>query len=380
MFESVLVANRGEIACRVIRTLRSLGIRSIAVHSAADAGAKHVREADEAYPLSGPNPGAGYLDIDAIVAAVRATGAEAVHPGYGFLSEHAAFARRVTAAGAVFVGPSADCIDAMGDKINARRIVGEAGVPIGRGTSTAVPDIDAARAAAHRIGYPVMVKAAGGGGGIGMGIEETPAPGLSEDVRAAMHAASVRVGEAVGYRGAGAVEWLVDPADGSFVFLEMNTRLQVEHTVTELVTGLDLVAEQLRVAAGEPPGFDPLRPPRPDGNAIQLRVCAEDPVRFLPGPGCIEQWEPPEGVRVDAGVDEGDVVTPYYDSLLAKVCVRAPDRPSAVARSRAAVEAFRLRGPRHNLPFLAEVLADPGFAAGEYDTGLVARLRPEGVG
>ena len=445
MFETVLVANRGEIAVRVIRTCQRLGIKAVAVHSEADAGALHVRLADEAV-LLGPAPAAqSYLDIERVIEAARVSGAQAVHPGYGFLAENAGFARAVAAAGLAWVGPSPEAIEAMGDKVAARAAMAAAGVPVAAGTDP-LPDADAAARAADRIGYPVMVKAAAGGGGIGMAAvrdeaelrtayetartraerffgspsvflerflsparhvevqvlgladgrvialgerdcsvqrrhqkvaEETPSPGVSPSLRAEMLAAAVRAAEAVDYRGAGTVECLV-PADSSeFFFLEMNTRLQVEHPVTELVTGVDLVEEQLRVAAGDPPALDPAALPVPSGHALELRVYAEDPKRFLPGPGKITAWSEPagEGVRVDSGYEAGDTVTPYYDPLMAKLCVWGPDRPAVLERARAAVAGFQVEGPKCNLPFFAELLADPEFVSGRYDTGLVERMR-----
>jgi acetyl-CoA carboxylase biotin carboxylase subunit len=446
VFESVLVANRGEIACRIQRTLRELGVRSIAVYSEADAGSRHVREADEAVAIGASPAAQSYLSAEAVLRAAVQCRAEAVHPGYGFLSENAEFARAVLATGLAWVGPSPECIEAMGDKINARNRMAAAGVPVAAGTASPVVDAEAAVAAARVLGYPVMVKAAAGGGGIGMAValgeddlraafatarsraersfgdarillehylpharhvevqilgldsgvvalgerdcsvqrrhqkvaEETPSPGVGPHLRAQMLAAAVHAGEAVDYRGAGTVECLVDPGSGEFVFLEMNTRLQVEHPVTEMVTGLDLVAEQLRLAAGEPPGFDPAAPPAPRGHALELRIYAEDPVRFLPGPGTITTWEEPSGpgVRVDAGYGPGDVVTPFYDPLLAKLCVWGPDRPAALERAREALRTFTVAGPRCNLAFFPELLAQPEFVSGEYDTTLVARMRP----
>jgi acetyl-CoA carboxylase biotin carboxylase subunit len=446
VFESVLVANRGEIAVRVIRTCQRLGVKAIAVHSEADAGGLHVRVADEAV-LLGPAPAAeSYLDVDRVLEAAEVTGAQAVHPGYGFLAENARFARRVAEAGLAWVGPSPEAIEAMGDKVAARALMQAAGVPVAAGTDP-LPDADAAAAAAAGIGYPVMVKAAAGGGGIGMAAvedeaalraayetartraerffgspavylerylpharhvevqvlgladgrvlalgerdcsvqrrhqkvaEETPSPGVTPELRARMLAAAVRAAAAVDYRGAGTVECLV-PAGGSdeFFFLEMNTRLQVEHPVTELVTGVDLVEEQLRVAAGDPPALDPDHLPEPRGHAIELRVYAEDPKRFLPGPGTITRWEEPggEGVRVDAGYAAGDTVTPYYDPLMAKLCVWGPDRAAALERARAAVAGFAVEGPKCNLPFFAELLDRPEFVSGDYDTGLIDRMR-----
>ena len=446
MFESVLVANRGEIAVRVIRTCQRLGVKAIAVYSEADAGALHVRVADEAV-LLGPAPAAeSYLDMARVLEAAKVTGAQAVHPGYGFLAENAEFARRVADAGLAWVGPAPEAIEAMGDKVAARAAMHAAGVPIAPGTDP-LPDADAAAAAAAEIGYPVMVKAAAGGGGIGMAAvsdepalraayetartraerffgspsvflerylpharhvevqvlgladgrvlalgerdcsvqrrhqkvaEETPSPGVSDELRARMLAAARRAALAVDYRGAGTVECLV-PADGSgeFYFLEMNTRLQVEHPVTELVTGVDLVEEQLRVAAGDPPALDPDALPEPRGHALELRVYAEDPKRFLPGPGKITRWEEPagEGVRVDAGYGPGDTVTPFYDPLLAKLCVWGPDRSAALERARAAVAGFVVEGPKCNLPFFTELLESPEFVSGDYDTGLISRMR-----
>ena len=446
MFESVLVANRGEIAVRVIGTCQRLGVKAVAVHSEADAGALHVRVADESV-LLGPAPAAeSYLDIGRVLEAAQVTGVQAIHPGYGFLAENAEFARRVTDAGLVWVGPAPEAIEAMGDKVAARAAMAAAGVPVAPGTDP-LPDADAAAAAAARIGYPVMVKAAAGGGGIGMAAvddepalrtayetartraerffgspavflerylpharhvevqvlgltdgrvlalgerdcsvqrrhqkvaEETPSPGVTPALRERMFAAARRAALAVDYRGAGTVECLV-PADGSgeFFFLEMNTRLQVEHPVTELVTGIDLVEEQLRVAAGDPPALDPDRLPEPRGHAIELRIYAEDPKRFLPGPGKITRWEQPsgEGIRVDAGYAAGDTVTPYYDPLLAKLCVWGEDRPAALERARAAVAGFAVEGPKCNLPLFAELLQQPEFVSGSYDTGLIERMR-----
>jgi acetyl-CoA carboxylase biotin carboxylase subunit len=446
MFDSVLVANRGEIARRVIRTARRMGIRAVAVYSDADADLPYVREADEAVHIGPAPPARSYLDAAAILDAAGKTGAAAVHPGYGFLAENAEFARQVGAAGLIWVGPDPAAIEQMGDKIRARNLMERAGVPVSPGSREPVSDVTAALAEADRVGYPVMVKAAAGGGGIGMGVaqdqaglraafetarsraerffgspeilieryverahhvevqilgladgrvlalgerdcsvqrrhqkvaEESPAPGVSAGLRERMLAAAVLAGQAVGYRGAGTVECLVDADAGSFVFLEMNTRLQVEHPVTELVTGIDLVEQQFLIAAGEPPSFDPAAV-RPSGHALELRVYAEDPVRFLPRPGTITEWEEPtgEGVRVDAGYQAGNTVTPFYDPLLAKLCVHGADRDQALARARQAVAAFRIAGPKTNLPFHADLLASTEFTSGSYDTSLVSKLRP----
>ena len=446
MFETVLVANRGEIAVRVIRSCHLLGIKSVAVHSSVDAGALHVRQADESVLLDGASPAQSYLDAEAIVEAARVSGAQAVHPGYGFLSESAGFARQVRKAGLVWIGPDPDTIEAMGDKIAARNLMSAAGVPVAPGTTEPVSDLAAAVDQAARIGYPLMVKASAGGGGIGMAavrdeaelraafdtarsraerffgspaillerylpgarhvevqvlgladgrvlalgerdcsvqrrhqkvVEESPSPAVSAALRGRLCAAAVRAAEAVGYRNAGTVEFLLDPATEQFVFLEMNTRLQVEHPVTELVFGLDLVEQQLRVAAGEGPSFDPEHPPTARGHAIEARVYAEDPVRFLPGPGRIGRWVEPtgEGVRVDAGYAEGDVVTPHFDPLMAKLCVWGEDRSAALDRLAAAVDAFQVQGPKCNLPFFTELLGRDEFTGGRYDTGLVSRMR-----
>jgi acetyl-CoA carboxylase biotin carboxylase subunit len=446
MFDSVLVANRGEIARRVMRTARRMGIRAVAVYSDADADLPYVREADEAVHIGPAQPAQSYLDSAALIDAARKTGAAAVHPGYGFLAENADFARQVVAAGLTWVGPDPAAIEQMGDKIRARNLMERAGVPTSPGSREPVADVSAAIAEADRIGYPVMVKAAAGGGGIGMGVaagpddlgaafetartraerffaspeilieqyverarhvevqilgladgrvlalgerecsvqrrhqkiaEETPSPGVSAGLREQMLAAAVRAGQAVGYRGAGTVECLVDTDAGAFVFLEMNTRLQVEHPVTELVTGIDLVQQQFLIAAGQSPSFDPAAVTS-SGHALELRVYAEDPVRFLPGPGTITEWEEPsgEGIRVDAGYQAGNTVTPFYDPLLAKLCVHGADREQALDRARAAVAAFAIAGPKTNLAFHAELLASPQFVSGDYDTSLVSKLRP----
>ncbi|MEH1099457.1 acetyl-CoA carboxylase biotin carboxylase subunit [Micromonospora sp. CPCC 205561] len=445
MIESLLVANRGEIARRIIRTARRLGVRAIAVHSEADAGLPFVTEADEAVCVGPANPAQSYRDVEAVLAAARSTGAQAIHPGYGFLSENADFARTVEASGLIWVGPGADAITAMGDKINARNLMAAAGVPVAPGTTEPAADLDSAVAAAAEIGYPVMVKAAAGGGGMGMGVavdeaalrseydkvrsfaermfgdgsvlieryfprvrhvevqilgladgrvvalgerecsvqrrnqklvEESPSPAVSPELRERLLAAAVRAGEAVGYRNAGTVECLLDPATQEFFFLEMNTRLQVEHPVTEYVYGVDLVEEQLRVAAGLAPTFDP-DALVPRGHAIELRINAEDPKRFLPGPGAITVWTEPtgEGVRVDSGYVAGNTVTPFYDSLMAKLILSGATRAEAVERARAAVAAFEVAGPKCNLPFFAELLENEEFLSGDYDTGIVGRMR-----
>jgi acetyl-CoA carboxylase, biotin carboxylase subunit len=443
VFESLLVANRGEIARRVLRTATRMRLRTIAVHSEADADLPFVHEADEAVLLGPPPPAESYLDVEKVLEAARRTGAEAIHPGYGFLAESAVFAQAVMDAGLVWVGPGPDAIDSMGDKVRARNRMSAAGVPVAAGTESPVDDVEDAVAAAKEIGYPLMVKAAAGGGGIGMGVardeaelrsafetarsrasrffsspailleryiegarhvevqvlgladgrvvvlgerdcsvqrrhqkvaEETPSPGVSDELRRDMLAGAVRAAEAVGYRNAGTVECLVDPGAQSYVFLEMNTRLQVEHPVTELVTGLDLVEEQLRIAAGEAPTRD-LSDVKRRGHAIELRVYAEDPKKFFPSPGKITRWEEPPDTRIDAGYRDGNTVTPFYDPLLAKVCIWGDDRAAALDNARVAVEAFHIEGPKTNLPFFTELLADARFISGDYDTGLIDKMR-----
>ncbi|MEU7944129.1 biotin carboxylase N-terminal domain-containing protein [Micromonospora taraxaci] len=445
MIESLLVANRGEIARRIIRTAKRLGIRAIAVHSEADADLPFVAEADEAVLIGPANPALSYRNTEAILAAAKATGAQAIHPGYGFLSENAEFARTVEACGLIWVGPDADAITAMGDKINARNLMAAAGVPVAPGTTDPAADLDAAVTAAAEIGYPVMVKAAAGGGGMGMGVavdeaalrteydkvrvfaermfgdgsvlieryfprvrhvevqilgladgrvvalgerecsvqrrnqklvEESPSPAVSPELRSRLLAAAVRAGEAVSYRNAGTVECLLDPASGEFFFLEMNTRLQVEHPVTEYVYGIDLVEEQLRVASGLAPTFDP-DALTPAGHAIEMRINAEDPKRFFPGPGVIRTWVEPagDGVRVDSGYTEGNTVTQFYDSLLAKLIITGATRDEVLERAKEAVAGFQVVGPKNNLPFFAELLDNEEFRSGAYDTGIVSRMR-----
>jgi len=444
VFESLLVANRGEIARRVQRTAARLGVRTIAVHSEADADLPFVREADEAVLLGPAPPAESYLDVKRVLEAAARSGAEAIHPGYGFLAENAEFAQAVIDAGLVWVGPPPDAIDAMGDKVKARNRMSAAGVPVAPGTTDPVDNVDAALAAAADIGYPVMVKAAAGGGGIGMSVardadeltsafetarsraerffanaailleryiegarhvevqvlgladgkvvalgerdcsvqrrhqkvaEETPSPGVGAELRQRMLDGAVRAAAAVDYRNAGTVECLVDPSSQEYVFLEMNTRLQVEHPVTELVTGIDIVEQQLLIAAGDK--VTVLDDVRPKGAAIEMRVYAEDPKRFLPSPGHIDEWVEPrgDGVRVDAGYAADNTVTPNYDPLLAKLCTWGDTRDEALARARTAVGDFRISGLKTNLPFFVELLDDPAFVSGDYDTGLVDRMR-----
>jgi acetyl-CoA carboxylase, biotin carboxylase subunit len=423
-----------------------MGIGSVAVYSEADAELPFVREADQAVLIGPAAPAASYLSAEAIIAAARSTGAQAIHPGYGFLAENPEFAASVQDAGLIWVGPSPESMTQMGDKINARNLMERAGVPVSAGTREPVADVAAALAAAEQIGYPVMIKASAGGGGIGMSAaadpgqltagfetartraerffgnpailleryverarhvevqilglpdgtvlalgerdcsvqrrhqkvaEETPSPGVSPQLRARMLAAAVQAGESVRYLGAGTVEFLVDVTAQDFSFLEMNTRLQVEHPVTELVTGIDLVEQQFLIAAGEPVSFDPAHV-SPAGHALELRIYAEDSKRFLPSPGLIEEWIEPSGpgVRVDSGYVAGNLVTPNYDPLLAKLCVYGADRAQALERAVAAVAAFTISGPKTNLQFHAELLESAEFRSGDYDTSIVSRLRP----
>ena len=446
MFTKVLVANRGEIACRVMRTARRLGIRTVAVHSEADANARHVRLADEAVLIGPPPARESYLDGARIIEAARATGAQAVHPGYGFLSENADFADACEKAGLAFIGPPASAIRAMGSKSAAKALLEKADVPLTPGYHGDEQDPALLAREAKRIGYPVLVKASAGGGGRGMRrvdrpedleaalaackreamqafgddrvlleryvlrprhveiqvfgdrhggcvhlferdcsvqrrhqkiLEEAPAPGLTPERRAAMGAAAVEAARAVGYVGAGTVEFIVDPA-GAFFFMEMNTRLQVEHPVTEMITGLDLVEWQLRIAAGEPL---PLRQEQLqiDGHAIEARIYAEDPEKgFLPSTGRLVHLAAPETsyhVRIDAGVEEGDEITPYYDPMIAKLVVWDHSRDRALARMRAALAQLRIVGVANNVEFLARLVASPAFASGDLDTELIERER-----
>jgi 3-methylcrotonyl-CoA carboxylase alpha subunit len=453
MFPSLLIANRGEIACRVIATARRMGIRTVAVFSDADASARHVALADEAIRI-GPAPAAeSYLRAEAILEAAQKTGAQAIHPGYGFLSENPAFAEAVAKAGLIFVGPPASAIRAMGLKDAAKRLMEKAGVPVVPGYHGDAQETVILAGKASEIGYPVLIKASAGGGGKGMRlvekpedfrealaaakrearaafgndhvlvekyisrprhiemqvfadshgnvihlferdcslqrrhqkvIEEAPAPGMTEEVRAAMGAAAVEAARAIGYRGAGTVEFIADGSgplrpDG-FWFMEMNTRLQVEHPVTEAITGVDLVELQLRVAAGQALPFaqDDLRI---DGHAFEARLYAEDAARgFLPATGTLHRLGfPPASefgrgpVRVDSGVREGDAISPHYDPLIAKIIAHGPDRAVALARLAAALGQCRIAGTVTNLAFLEALARHPGFAEGEVDTGLIAR-------
>jgi acetyl-CoA carboxylase biotin carboxylase subunit len=432
----VLVANRGEIAVRIVRAAHDLGLEAVAVHSTADAGAPHVRLADAAVEIGPPPAQKSYLDIAALIEAAQRTGADAIHPGYGFLAERADFARACEEAAIAFVGPTAEQIALMGDKARARAAAEEAGVPTIPGSDGSVGGVDEAAAVAAQVGYPVALKAAGGGGGRGIRIageeealragdavaareaagafddariyverfisparhvevqvlgdgtrcvhlherdcslqrrrqkvvEETPAPGYDA---AGLCAAAVRLCEAIGYRGAGTVEFLVDAESGAYFFIEMNTRIQVEHPVTEVVTGVDLVAEQLRIAAGEPLRLAQ-EDIRPHGCALELRINAEDPEKgFLPSPGTAGAVRFPAGpwVRVDSWLEPGGEVPPFYDSLLAKVVVWGEDRPVVLARARRALAELEIEGIATTGPLLAGLLREDWFAEGDFNTG-----------
>jgi acetyl-CoA carboxylase, biotin carboxylase subunit len=445
MFRKILIANRGEIAVRIIRGCRELGIQSVAVYSEPDAESLHVRAADEAVCVGPAASSQSYLNIDAIINAATSVNAEAIHPGYGFLAENADFARAVTAAGLTFIGPSAEAMELMGSKTSARRVAIEAGVPIVPGTVEALTSFEEARKTAEQFGYPVMLKAAAGGGGKGMRlvtssdelrssfetarteaaaafgdsalylekaverprhieiqifadvhgnvvhlgerecsiqrrhqkvIEECPSPIDDPDLRRRMGEAAVKIGQKVNYTGAGTVEFLLSDATRDFYFLEMNTRLQVEHPVTELVTGFDLVREQFRVAAGEPLSFT-----QDDvhwvGHAIECRIYAEDPSHnFFPSPGRISYLREPAGpgIRIDSGVANMSEVSIHYDPMIAKLAVWGRTRAEAIERLRRALDEYHVSGITTTLSFFREVARDHEFLAAQLDTGFIARF------
>ena len=444
-FRKVLVANRGAVASRVIRALRSLGIGSVAVYSEADREMPYVREADESVAIGAAAPRESYLDADRVVSAAKAVRADGIHPGYGFLSENASFARKVTEARLVFVGPSPKWIEAMGHKTNARELARSWGLPVGRGTKVVDASDETLAAQAEAIGYPIMVKPAAGGGGIGMMrvdtpaqlidaiqkarsaaergfgvgdvylerlvvnprhveiqvlgdahghvahlfdrdcsvqrrnqkvIEEAPAPGSEEQRRLQVASEAAAALAAAGYDNIGTLEMLLG-ASGEFSFLEMNTRLQVEHGVTEEITGVDLVAGQLRSAAGEKLADILPASMAPRGHAIEARVCAEDPVRFFPSTGTLATFRPPkgDGIRVETGYGEGNTVTPFYDSLLAKVIAHAPTRLQAIEKLDQALAAFEIAGVKSNIPAVRLVLASEAFRAGRVHTGLMQEVQ-----
>lgn len=447
MIRKLLIANRGEIAVRIIRAARELGISTVAVFSEADAKSMHVALADEAVLIGPPEPSASYLRMDAILEAAQATQVDAIHPGYGFLSERASFSQACRDAGITFVGPSPEAMNRLGAKIDAKQLAVSCGVPVTPGFFETGADASRLKQEATRIGFPVMLKASAGGGGRGMRvvrdqddfdqehsmaseealkgfgdgtmmveklverprhvevqilaakgkavalferecsiqrrhqklIEEAASPALTRlpALWNQMRDAAVKLAEAAGYENAGTVEFMVDEAAERFYFLEVNARLQVEHPVTEAVTGADLVQAQLRISAGESlESVLPDLPSRPIGHAIEVRIVAEDPARgFLPSTGPILAWAEPRGlgVRVDTGFATGAEVSRYYDSLLAKVICTGPDRASAIRKLCAALEDFHVLGVHTNVPFLLDVLRHPSFASGDFDTGFLGR-------
>ena len=442
MFKKVLIANRGEIALRVIRACRELGVQTVAVYSEADRESLHVRFADDDVCIGPPPARESYLRIPRLIAAAEITGADAIHPGYGFLAENAEFAETCAASNITFIGPTAEQIRVMGDKAAARKAMSAVGVPIVPGTPGPIEDSEEALGFAKEIGFPVIIKAAAGGGGKGMRvardaddfarsfqlarsealsafgngdvyvekylqrprhiefqilgdkhgncihlgerdcsvqrrhqklIEEAPSPAMTPDLRARMGADAVRGAKAIDYVGAGTIEMLLDE-DGSYFFMEMNTRIQVEHPVTEMLTGVDLVKEQIRVAAGEPLSVKEL--PMLRGHVIECRVNAEDPARnFQPSPGKIEVFHPPggPGVRLDTHVYDGYTVPPYYDSLLAKLICQGRDRQEALRRMHMSLQSFIIEGVTTTIPFLARVVDHPEFQAGRVDTKFLER-------
>jgi acetyl-CoA carboxylase biotin carboxylase subunit len=446
LFKKVLIANRGEIALRIVRACHELGVQTVAVYSEADRESLHVRFADEDVCIGPPPASESYLNIPRIIAAAEITGAEAIHPGYGFLSENAEFSEICARSGITFIGPTPAQIRSMGDKATARRMMAKAGVPTVPGTPDVIDDLEQAKLAAAEIGYPIMIKASAGGGGKGMRIaedesvfakmfttaqaearaafgnasvylerclirprhveiqvfgdqhgrvmhfgerecsiqrrhqklvEEAPSPALTPQLREKMGKAAVKAAKAIDYVGAGTIEFLLDH-DRSFYFMEMNTRIQVEHPVTEVTTGVDLLKEQIRVAAGEPLEAPEDVPHRL--HAIEFRVNAEDPDRgFAPAPGKITTFHPPggPGVRLDTHVYAGYTVPRHYDSLLAKLIVSGNTRDEAIVRARHVLEQFIIEGIPTTLPFLRRIVDDESFVRGEVDTGFVARLLAE---
>ena len=444
MFDKVLVANRGEIAVRILAACRELGLRTVVAYSDADRHSLPVRLADERVCIGPAAPSESYLDVPRILTAAEISGADAIHPGYGFLAESHALAEVCEACRVTFIGPPPESIRTMGDKALARRVMRKAGVPILPGTESGVSGAEEAALIAGEIGYPVLLKASFGGGGRGMRIvtaeselapalasaaseaqaafgdgemyverylpsvrhvevqvfadaygatvhlgerdcsvqrrhqklvEEAPAPGLTEATRRKLGESAVKAAEAVGYRNAGTVEFLMDP-DGNFFFSEMNVRIQVEHPVTEMVTGLDLVREQIRVAAGEPLSFSQ-ESVRVAGASIECRINAEDPERFIPSPGTITSFHSPggPGVRVDTAAYAGAIIPPYYDSLVAKLIVHGEDRTHAVARMRRALAEMEVEGIHTTLPLHRRIMQSEEFLAGGFDTGFIGRLR-----
>ena len=442
MFQKILVANRGEVALRVMRAARELGVKTVAVYSTEDADTLPVRYADEAVCI-GPAPSTqSYLQMGNIIEAAKATGAEAIHPGYGFLAENAEFARLCEENDIVFIGPSAECIEKMGDKATARKTMTACGVPTVPGSDGLCDTVEEARAFAEAVGYPVLIKATAGGGGKGMReahtpeelesqykaarteaaaafgddgvyleklvlrprhveiqvladdfenrialcerdcsiqrrhqklIEEAPSPALDEDTRRQMGVAAIRAVRAVDYRNAGTIEFLLDER-GDFYFMEMNTRVQVEHPVTEMITNTDIIKEQIRIASGEPISCAERAPFTPEGHAIEMRINAEDPDHsFRPSPGTVTRFRLPAGpgVRVETFVEEGSKISPYYDSLLAKVIVHGQDRAESIARAKRALDEFQIEGVATTIPFHKRVLDDAVFGAGDATTDFI---------
>ena len=434
MFHKILIANRGEIALRIVRACREMGIRTVIAHSTADADSRPVRLADESVCIGPPDARSSYLNIPSIISAAAITDSEAIHPGYGLLSENAAFAEICRACGITFIGPAPEAIRLMGDKAQAREMAKHAGAPVVPGSAGPLAGVDDAQVLADSIGYPVIVKAAAGGGGRGMRIvrereglgrayatcqaeagaafgsselylekfveearhvevqvlgdkngmrlhlgerdcsvqrrhqkllEESPAPALLHETRAGLYRAALAVAHAVNYVSAGTVEFLVD-REGQFYFIEMNTRIQVEHPVTEMITGIDIVREQIRIATGEGLGYKQSAV-RFTGHAIECRINAEDPEHFVPSPGRITAWIPPggPGVRVDSHLAPGYVVPPHYDSLIAKIIVHGHDRAEAIGRMQGALSETVIEGVKTTIPYHLKLLADPAFVAGE---------------
>lgn len=442
MFSKILVANRGEVALRVMRAARELGVKTVAVYSTEDKDTYPVEYADEAVCIGPPQSALSYLNIPNIISAAKNTGAEAIHPGYGFLAENADFARACAEEGIVFIGPSAECIDRMGDKASARETMMACGVPTVPGSNGICANVDDARKFADRVGYPVLIKATAGGGGKGMRevhdpadleaqykaacteagaafgndgvyleklvlrprhveiqvladdygnnvalcerdcsiqrrhqklLEEAPSPALTEEIRRAMGVAAIKAVRAVDYRNAGTIEFLLDE-NGEFYFMEMNTRVQVEHPVTEMVTDTDIIKEQIRIAAGEPMSCADRAPFFPIGHAIEMRINAEDPEHgFRPCPGTITKFKLPggPGVRVETYIHEGSKISPYYDSLIAKLICHGQDREEAIARAKRALDEFEIEGVATTIPFHKRVLENPVFIAGEATTDFI---------
>lgn len=443
MFNKILIANRGEIAVRILRTCRKMGISTVAIYSEADRMAPHVHMADESYLVGGPKVSESYLQIEKIVEIAKTSGVNAIHPGYGLLSENAQFAKRCEEAGICFIGPSPEVIARMGSKIESRKAMSQFGIPVVPGIVHPLDDVDEAVVEALRLGFPVMLKASAGGGGIGMQVvrneeelrkvyagnqkratdffgngamyiekyvehprhieiqiladqfgdtvylwerecsiqrrhqkvlEEAPSPFLDDETRLKMGAMAVKAAKSLGYHNAGTIEFLVDP-EKNFYFLEMNTRLQVEHPITEEITGIDIVAEQLRIADGERLGYGQSEIRR-DGHAIEVRIYAEDPKTFFPSPGTISKFFVPQGagIRHELAVKEHSVVSPFYDPMIAKLVVKGNHRPEAIKKLKNALEEYQVEGIKTNIPMLLETVSHPAFIAGDTTTNFIAKF------